>query len=219
MTFTLLSFTSFEQQIRYASFRLPHDGAYPGILIRDRGWERLTPEALDYAESHFGGSGWMGRRGWYAAEGGKGGWIAVTSAGKAVRATGLLGLTPEEAQITEVDESLVAGSFFAADDEATCILPLDMAEALGVGVGDRVEVFGRALKVRGIADPERLGELRDLDDESLMPADFVLSGAEMLQLGAAQDVDIAGEEDPHELRPFIHLEPHHVVPRALSDAG
>ena len=166
LTFTLLSFTSFEQQIRYASFRLPHAGAYPGVLIRDRGWERLTPEALDYAESHFGGSGWMGRRGWYAAEGGKGGWIAVTAAGNAVRATGLLGLTPEEAQITEVDKSLVAGSFFAADAEATCILPLDMAEALGVGVGDQVEVFGRTLRVRGIADPERLGELRDLDDES-----------------------------------------------------
>ena len=109
----------------------------------DRGWERLTPEALDYAESHFGGSGWMGRRGWYAAEGGKGGWIAVAAAGNAVRATGLLGLTPEEAQITEVDKSLVAGSFFAADAEATCFLPLDMAEALGIGVGDQVEVFGR----------------------------------------------------------------------------
>ena len=161
LTFTLLSFTSFEQQIRYASFQLPHTGAYPGILIRDRGWERLTSEALDYAESHFSGSGWMGRRGWIAAEGGKGGWIAVAAAGNAVRATGLLGLTPEEAHITEVDKSLVAGSFFAADDEATCILPLDMAEALGVGVGDQVEVFGRALKVRGIADPERLGELRD----------------------------------------------------------
>ncbi|MDE2706958.1 MAG: M28 family peptidase [Gemmatimonadota bacterium] len=211
LTFTLLSFTSFEQQIRYASFRLSHTGAYPGILIRDRGWERLTPEALDYAESHFGGSGWMGRRGWYATEGGKGSWISVAAAGNAVRATGLLGLTPEEAQITEVDKSLVAGSFFVADDEATCILPLDMAEALGVGVGDQVEVFGRTLEVRGIADPERLGELRDLDDESLMPADFVLSGAEMLQLGAARAVDIAGEEDPHELRPFIHIEPQHVV--------
>ena len=222
LTFTLLSFTSFEQQIRYASFRLPHAGAYPGILIRDRGWERLTPEALDYAESHFGGSGWMGRRGWYAAEGGKGGWIAVTAAGNAVRATGLLGLTPEEVQITEVDKSLVTGSFFAADNEATCILPLDMAEALGIGVGDQVEVFGRALKVRGIADPERLGALRDLDDESLMPADFVLSSAEVLQLGAEQDVDIAGEEDLRELRPFIHLKPHHVVLvpyQTLAEAG
>ena len=222
LTFTLLSFTSFEQQIRYASFRLPHAGSYPGILIRDRGWERLTPEALDYAESHFGGSGWMGRRGWYAAEGGKGGWIAVAASEKVVRATGLLGLTPEEAQITRVDESLVAGSFFAADDEATCILPLDMAAALGIGVGDQVEVFGRVLKVRGIADPERLGALRDLDGESLMPADFVLSGAEMLQLGAAREVDIAGEEEPHALRPFVHLEPHHVVLlpyQTLAEAG
>ncbi len=222
LTFTLLSFTSFEQQIRYASFRLPHAGAYPGVLIRDRGWERLTPEALDYAESHFGGSGWMGRRGWYAAEGDQAGWIAVTAAGNSVRATGLLGLTPAEAQITQVDKSLVAGSFFAADDEATCILPLDMAAALGVGVGDQVEVFGRRLKVRGIADPERLEQLRDLDGESLMPADFVLSGAEILQLGTAQDVDIAGEEEPHQLRPFVHLQPQHVVIvpyQTLAEAG
>lgn len=222
LTFTLLSFTSFEQQIRYASFRLPHAAAYPGILIRDRGWEPLTPEALDYAESHFGGSGWMGRRGWYAAEGGKGGWIGVAALGQVVRATGLLGLTPEEAQITEVDKSLVAGSFFAAEDEATCILPLDMAAALGVGVGARVEVFGRALAVRGLADPERLDALRDLDGESLMPADFVLSSAEVLQLGAAQDVDIADAEELGPLRPFIHLKPHHVVLvpyQTLAEAG
>ena len=92
LTFTLLSFTSFETADPLREFsNCPTPGAYPGILIRDRGWERLTPEALDYAESHFGGSGWMARRGWYAAEGGKGGWIAVTAAGKRSAGHGLVG--------------------------------------------------------------------------------------------------------------------------------
>ena len=65
LTFTLLSFTSFEQQIATRVSSCHTLGAYPGILIRDRGWERLTPEALDYAEVAL----WRQRFGWGGAAG------------------------------------------------------------------------------------------------------------------------------------------------------
>ena len=216
LTFTLLSFTSFDQQIRYASFALPQAGTYAGVLMRDRGWQQLDAEALDYAESHFADRGVVGRRGWYVAEGeGERNWVEIQTAGHAARATGLLGLTPAEAEITQVAECLVAGSFFVADDEASCILPLDMAERLGIALADvgkaRVQVFGRDLIVRGIADAERLAQLRDLDGESLMPANFELSGADLLNLGSVAQGDITDEEEFSELRPFIHVAPQNVL--------
>ena len=82
LTFTLLSFTSFEQQIRYASFSLEHEGAYSGVMIRDRGWEELEIQALDYAQSHFGSSGQVVRRNWYlAGEAGESNWVSVQAEG------------------------------------------------------------------------------------------------------------------------------------------
>ena len=139
---------------------------------------------------------------------------------------GLLGLTPGEVGVTGVAQSLVAGSFFATDDEAACILPVDMAAALGIGSDDvgrvYIEVFGRELIVRGIADSEHLKALRDLDGESLMPANFELSGAEAMQLGASEDLEVAGVTDPDELRPFIHIESRNVLIlpyRTLEEAG
>ena len=216
LTFTLLSFTSFDKQIRYASFALPQEGTYEGVLIRDRGWDALDLEALDYAKSHFGEQGVLGRRGWFVSgDEGERNWVAVEAGGHEARATGLLGLAPEEAQITGVADCLLAGSFFAAADEPSCILSLQMADSLRIGLDEvgkaRVQVFGRELLVRAIADAERLAALRDLDGESLMPANFELSGAQMLDFGAAQDVEIDGEEELDQLRPFVHVEPHHVV--------
>ena len=216
LTFTLLSFTSFEQQIRYASFILPHTGSYEGVLIRDRGWDELNAETREYAESHFGTSGHFTRRNWYqAGEAGESNWVAVATEQKNARATGILGLMPAEALITGVDAALVAGSFFDAADEASCILSLPMAAALDIGSDDvgraRVRIFGRELVVRGLADPAALGGIADLDGESLMPANFELSSAEVMALGAEQDLEIGGEEDPSELRPFVHIEPDNVL--------
>ena len=43
LTFTVLSFTSFNTQIRYMAFAMDHEGTYEGVLIRDRNWNVLKP--------------------------------------------------------------------------------------------------------------------------------------------------------------------------------
>ena len=67
LTFTVLSFTSFNTQIRYMAFAMDHEGTYEGVLIRDRNWNVLNRPTLDYARSHFATEGVVVPRNWYVA--------------------------------------------------------------------------------------------------------------------------------------------------------
>jgi len=54
------------------------------------------------------------------------------------------------AKQVRLSDLMKAGSFLAADDVDVCILPNNMAEELGVSVGQTVTVMGLPLKVKGI---------------------------------------------------------------------
>lgn len=216
LTFTVLSFTSFNSQVRFMAFAMDHEGAYEGVLIRDRGWDMLNRPTLDYARSHFDGAGVVVPRNWYIAfDDEQKKYIEIVGDTSVVRATAMLGLMPEEAQVTGIQKSLVAGSFFAAHDEASCLLSQAMAQSLGIAV-DRigqttVRVFGQDLIVRGLFDATALEGVRDLDDESLLPADFQMSSAQALGPDSGDNMSIEVESSALTIRPFVHLEADNVV--------
>ena len=216
LTFTVLSFTSFNTQIRYMAFAMDHEGTYEGVLIRDRNWNVLNLPTLDYARSHFATAGVVVPRNWYVAfDDEQKKYIEVIGDTSMVRATGMLGLMPEEARVTGIDQALVGGSFFTREDESTCLMAAEMAAALGIGPADlgaaTVRVFGRDLVVRGVFDPNLFEATRDLDDESLTPADFQMSSAQALGPVAEDKMSIAIDESALDIRPFIHLEADNVL--------
>ena len=134
LTFTVLSFTSFNTQIRYMAFAMDHEGTYEGVLIRDRNWNVLNRPTLDYARSHFATEGVVVPRNWYVAfDDEQKKYIEVFGDTSVVRATGMLGLMPEEVRVTGIDQALVGGSFFTREDESSCLMAEGMAEALGIG--------------------------------------------------------------------------------------
>ena len=175
LTFSVLSFTSFEDRIRFVAMPAPFEGEREGLLIRDRNWGKLGYPALDYARSHFGAAAVLAPRYWHTGLEGGASYVEVRLGERVARALGMIGLAPGERLVTGVDRCLVAGSFFEAEDEASCLLPDEMAEALGISAADvgsvRVRVFGRDLLVRGIFSAEALDGLRDLDGGSLTPID------------------------------------------------
>ena len=216
LTFTVLSFTSFNTQIRYMAFAMDHEGTYEGVLIRDRNWNVLNRPTLDYARSHFATEGVVVPRNWYVAfDDEQKKYIEIIGDTSVVRATGMLGLMPEEVRVTGIDQALVEGSFFTREDEASCLMAEGMAEALGIGPAElgtaRVRVFGRDLVVRGVFDPDLFEAIRDLDDESLTPADFQMSSAQALGPVTQDNMSIAIEESALDIRPFIHLESDNVL--------
>ena len=227
LTFTVLSFTSFSTQVRYMAFAMDHEGTYEGVLIRDRNWEVLNRPTLAYARSHFAAEGVVVPRNWYIAfDDEQKKYIEIIGDTSVVRATGMLGLMPEEVRVTGIDQALVQGSFFTRADEAACLMAEGMAEALGIGPAElgaaTVRVFGRDLVVRGVFDPDRFEAVRDLDDEPLTPADFQMSSTDALGPVAEDDMSIALDESALDIRPFIHLESENVLVlpyETLREAG
>ena len=174
LTFTVMSFTSFQRQMQFLKLAVDAEGSRTGLLIRDLLFSRLDITALDYARSHFSPFGAVGARYWYE-DPGETYEIEVRGGGTTTFALGLVGLDPLEATITPIDATLLHGSFFAENDETSCLLSATMAAELGIGVREigsaAIHVRGRDLTVRGIFDAGRLEQLIDLDGGTMMPID------------------------------------------------
>ncbi|MSS73130.1 MAG: FtsX-like permease family protein [Candidatus Latescibacteria bacterium] len=225
LTFTALSFTSVVTSLRF--YKMPRDNrpAYPGMLVRDRGWRGLQTSALQVLESAFGTEATVIPRSWrlpgvrsgrayfdIEAEGERqqaGGEGAHAS--RRTYANGLLGLTWREPEITGADRCLSAGRWFRQGERDVCLLPDAMARLIGIGPGDveraEVKLFGRMLRVVGILDSERMRGLKDLDDERLTPVDTVTEGDRMNEVQSA-DPEVLAQEP---ISAFVHLDPENVA--------
>jgi hypothetical protein len=211
LTFTVLSFTSFNDQVRFMAFSVPQKGAYEGVLIRDRGWNTLSFNTLDYTQSHFDEYGVVSPRNWYIAiDDEQKKYIEIRRDSLAYQSTGLLGLTPQETQVTGIDRILVEGSFFERPDEDSCLLPLEIAANLGIGPEDvglaQIQIFGRQFVVRGLFDPALMQDVKDLDNEELTPADFQMSSNQIMGPTNLPQMEVIEETSAFEIRPFVHLD-------------
>lgn len=89
----------------------------------------------------------------------------------------LLGMEPTEPKVSEIDEALIAGSWFSHDDQRGIILPLHIAKFLGYGpedIGKGVLVYGENLPLLGLLDQTRVDKIIDIDGEPIMPVNFSL---------------------------------------------
>ena len=213
LTFTVLSFASYESRARFISLPLEHEGGYEGILVRNRAWNPLGQPMLDYIRSHFSAVGPISPRNWFILQEDKKTYLEAAAGRRLVRTYGLLGLSPQETGITGVDQALTAGRFFTTATEASCLLPLPMAEALGLGVSDlgraQVQVMGKKLTVVGLLDPETFNGIRDLDDGPLTPVDFELSQSAGSTLQINQSA--ATTATASQYRPYVHILPDNVL--------
>ena len=228
LTFTVLSFTSIKSALEFHQLQRNAEGAYPGVLIRSKFWGPLEDTAYDYARVNFKEVGVVAPRSWYVATAEQKKSKAVVRSGKKnSRTQGVLGLAPEEAQVTRIDTMLRVGRWFEAGESA-CILPDRMAEVLGVKenqVGVKyIRIFGKDLKVVGLIDSDKLRAFVDLDEEILTPADFQVTDDEFITvMSQTEDRERRGLEQPEvETMPFEHLDPDEIVivPYALlRDVG
>ncbi len=213
LTFTVLSFASYESRARFISLPLEHEGEYEGLLVRNRAWSPLGQPMLDYIRSHFAAVGPISPRNWFILQEDKKTYLEAASERQLVRTYGLLGLNPAETDITGIDQALTAGRFFTAATEASCLLPLPMAEALGLDAGDlgraQVQVMGKELTVVGLFDPAVFNDIRDLDDGPLTPVDFELSrtAGSTFQLNESTATTATAAQ----YRPYVHILPDNVL--------
>ena len=221
LTFTVLSFTSVKQGVRQNRIRLQKEPPYNGLLIRDKTWAPLGEPTARILTTEFGARYPVAPRAWYfAAQVGQQSFLRVyRGVEDYYDATAMVGLAPEEAQVTHPETRLEWGRWFEPGDSKVCIIPKGMAEKLNIGraeVGDaEVTAFGVPLRVIGVINPSKFKRLVDLDGEQLTPVDYLL-----MQEQQQRQQESALSED--ELREYIHLAPDQVlfVPyRFAMDAG
>ena len=218
LTFSVLSFSSFEDRVRFLSFALGETADREGLLIRHAGWFRLNPPMLDFAESHFGDSGVVAPRSDFLPRDDIGlpGFIEVISGDRRAKALSLLGLAPQEDAITSFGRRLTAGSFFERSDELSCLLSDEMANDLRIdsaAVGRAsIHLLGTSLLVRGIYSATAVDSWRDLDGGTLMPIDYSQSAfATTIGPGASAKARVTEGEAGEQMRGFHHLDAADVV--------
>ena len=215
LTFTVLSFTSITSSLRFHRISRDNPGLYPGFLLRSKFWGTLEESSLDYTRASFGGEAIVAPRSWYASDDRKA--IRVKFGDGSANAQGVLGLSPSEADVTGIESCLSKGRWFRDGERKVCVISKEMAGQLGLSEGDvgqaQLHLFGDAFGLVGLIDSARMKELKDLDGESMTPADFRATGRNVfLRMSQEEKREKAGLEAPNvEIASFDHLDPANVL--------
>ena len=217
LVFTVLSFTSVQTFLRLQTLSRDTDATYTGFLVRNPNWGPLQKQTFQYVESEFGSSEAEDRgitivsRSWYSGTfPGETTFIRMDREGPdgtnhSTYASAILGLLPEEGEVSGLDRTLRSGRWFEPGEREVCIVPAEMAELLGLTgdeiVGSEVLVFGQPFEVIGVFDAADLEKITDLDGEPLTPVDYTATGQDLLTELALMDYD----EEPVDMAAFEHL--------------
>jgi len=176
VTFIILSFTSVVTDFRFNEMDAEGTPRYSGILVRDRELSPVENSAYDSMSTSFESGTPVARRAWfYGGAFGSLSALSLRARDRSVAFNAVLGLDESESEITRPQESLVAGRWFGDHERDVAILPRSLADKLAVSVDSEVRFGGIDLKVVGIADDSSFKSITDLDNESIIPADFTQS--------------------------------------------
>jgi cell division protein FtsX len=197
LTFIALSFTSTVQTISQAHVDLSpgdeKDSPYSGILLRQLNFDALRPEAYEQVLRETAGVDVVcAPRYWLVAKKDQQLYVDVLgdSAGEVQQndrrasPSSLVGLSPEEIKVfPKIAKSILKGGrWLQLEDRDVCLLSerivkdvlnLDPAKAIGT----KLRIGSYTVELIGVFNSETLGEVKDLDGETLSPADFSASAA------------------------------------------
>ncbi len=206
LTFIVLSFTSVVSGIRYNIVPAPGEPRYNGVMLRTPLWDPLEESSYRLLNDEFGAVHPVAPRAWfYGAQQGEQTFLTLTRGDKKFDARAVLGLSPEEARITQVQQALLAGRWFRTSDTYSAILTRDTGEKLGVTEASvsagtaRVRYAGSDYSIVGLLDNDAFKTIKDLDQEPLTPVDFIL----MQRQGAGS----GGGGGDGGFQEYTHLEP------------
>ena len=177
LTFTIMSFTSAKSMRRHTRILYDHHAPYQGFLLKNANWRSLPPEAFGRIANSFGGKAVAVPRVWLEDEDRtRSIRIPAYYKGKAFEASGLVGLSADEPEVSGLDEILVAGRWLQPDEPETILIPQRMADQLGIDysrpLNASVTLWGMHFKVVGIFSGRKLQQRVDLDGEPLTPVIF-----------------------------------------------
>jgi len=179
ITIAVVSLTSSSYMLAVTTSKLPYSAYYEGFLLK-KGRSEPPYNVMDvyttYAVSALleeAGNACPRVRLWPSTVYplGRVAYLKPERGGNAtVTVRGILGLEPLESQIL-LKNTLIQGRLFEKYDYYTCLLTDNQAQALGVEVGDVIDLHGLKLLIVGVLSSQALGQIRDLDDLAVTPLD------------------------------------------------
>ena len=213
LTFTVLSFTSVVQVLRFNEVPAPsdHGPLYSGILIRTAMWDPLQEPAYRLLADEFGHKYHVAPRAWfYGTQMGEQSFLSLKRGDQQYDARAMAGFSPEEAFVTHPQAALETdakgnpiGRWFQPGDVYSMILPDTIARTLRIDPADvgkaKVNYSGQEYTVVGIVDSQKLKMQADLDNEVVTPVDFIAMNKSSSKGG--------GKGGDQGFKEYLHLEP------------
>jgi len=157
---------------------IPVEGTpmYEGIMIKPLHWGEtkvgIGERIVEIIRARYGSEAIIVPRAWLYSQGSKQFPMIriIGPSGTKAYILAILGLTPEEAEVTQIDKALTSGRWFISQDRLTCIISEDLAQRLGIEKsGANINLLGLNFTVIGIINGEILESLNDLNGEPLTP--------------------------------------------------
>ncbi len=214
LTFTVLSFTSIVNTIRYNDVAAPGTAIYNGILLRLPTWDSLQQPAYRLLSDEYSSQFPVAPRAWFfGTQQGQQSFLHLTRAHFATDVKGVNGLTPQESQVTGIDKALTSGRWFNRTDTYAAVIPQGVATSLQITPSDvgkvTINFSGVPYLVIGIVDAGKIKTIKDLDNEALTPVDYQ---AQQNQGGGGGAGGAGGAGGGAQgFQQYLHLDPDNVL--------
>jgi FtsX-like permease family/Peptidase family M28 len=177
LTFTIMSFTAVKSMRHHARILYQPSAPYQGFLFKNVNWWSLPSEALDIISNTFSKETVVSPRVWLEdKDRTRPMVIPVHRDGNTFEAGGMIGLSPAEAELSNVGDILIGGRWFAESDRYSVIIPDRLAKTLGIDPvrprNARIFIWGMPFEVVGVFSGEEFRQRLELDGEPLTPVTF-----------------------------------------------
>jgi cell division protein FtsX len=196
LTFTIMSFTTIKSNQKQVRLDFKPDAPYRGLLLKKMNWQSLPPQATDILVGSMATISKPAPRIWLEGrDPTKPVTIPLRTAAAKTELHGLIGLSPNEAQVTGLDNLLSSGRWFKKSDNQAIILAEQTAEELGIVQGGdmHVSLWGIPFTVIGTFKGDTLDKASDLDGEPITPVIFPDEASSDLS-DAEQDAMESGDD-------------------------
>ncbi len=197
LTFTIMSFTTIKSSREEVRLPFQAKAPYQGLLLKRVNRQSLPPEATDILVNSMPSTSRSAPRIWLEGrDPARPVSVPLRHESAEISIQGLIGLSPNEAYVTQLNTILTAGRWFTSDDQTAIILEEQMAFRLGVMAGKKqtVLLWGSPFTVIGTFKAADFEKAADLDGEPLTPVIFPeeagteMTDAEMEALESGDDV-------------------------------
>ena len=216
LTFTVLSFTSVRTYIRYSRVQRENEPSYEGMMVRDSSWYRLEDPAYTYLQSFFGDEGIVAPRGWYFSGGMQSEtYVKIRKGESSIYAKGLLGMTPEEDEITHLSKHLIGGRWFEPGERKVAIIPEEIAFDLWATAEEKKAL--ETVSQKEISEEEKVNLRHQLRLASVKEHFAVIKKEPLNIFG--EEIKVIGVLDSFQLERFKDLDGGKITPVDFTELG